>query len=423
LCWAAASGSGDERLERDAEEDEGMMMERRPSGFRAATSAVGLLLLVALLGSCLHTQDAAAAKQPRRAPCAKSIPAIFDRVSPAVLFIAATSINPYQLTNRVIQVVGSGFFFDPSGLILTSSHVVFGRQSIVVTLDDGTSLPAHLVGADPIFDLAVLRVSPPPEQTLVIAALGDSDRVRVGEEVVAIGNPLGLDQTLTRGIVSSINRILPETPFSVLMPLIQTDTPINPGNSGGPLLNRCGEVIGISTAVIAEAENIGFVIPINLAKAVLPSLLTYGRVIRPWLGFHGQLIDNALTELLRMPLVGGLLVEVIEPGSPAEQAGLRGGRLELAIAGHEFLLGGDIITHVNGIRLDSPETLLDIMRTLTVGSMVRLQVFRDGTDETVEYVLPERPVLLGDIQNSRVLNPLVDRRERPSSPQTLWPRR
>jgi S1-C subfamily serine protease len=126
---------------------------------------------------------------------------------------------------------------------------------------------------------------------------------------------------------------------------------------------------------------------------VLPSLLTHGRVIRPWCGFHGQLIDNDLTELLRMPLVTGLLAEVTEPGSPAERAGIRSGQLKVTTAGHEFLVGGDIITHINGIRLDSPETLLDVMRALPVGSTVRLQVFRDGTDETMEYVLPERPPL------------------------------
>ena len=174
--------------------------------------------------------------------CDLPAPTIFDQVSPAVVFIYATSINPYQAADRVEHVVGSGFVFDASGLILTNSHVAFNRQSLVVTLDDGVSVPAQLVGADPIFDIAVLRIPVPKGVTLSVAKLGDSDLVRVGQASLAIGNPLGLDQTLTRGTVSAINRVLPPTFFAFQEPLIQVDTPINPGNSGGPLLNPCGEV-------------------------------------------------------------------------------------------------------------------------------------------------------------------------------------
>jgi S1-C subfamily serine protease len=160
--------------------------------------------------------------------CDKPAPAIFDQVSPAVVFIYATSINPYQVADRVEHVVGSGFIFEASGLILTNSHVAFGRQAIEVTLDDGTSVPAQLVGADPIFDIAVLRIAKPAGGPLPAVQLGDSNRVRVGEDALAIGNPLGLEQTLTRGAVSAINRVLPPTFFAFKEPLIQIDTPINP---------------------------------------------------------------------------------------------------------------------------------------------------------------------------------------------------
>ncbi len=398
-----------------------MIVQRCRSGQFGPVGILGLLLLSASLAWVTAGLADDGTQQPKGVGCQRSVPDIFDRVSPAVVFVTATSINPYQLSDRVEHVAGSGFIIDSSGLILTNSHLAYGRQSITVTLDDGTVLPAVLAGADPIFDLAVLRIPKPSRGVLPTAIPGDSDRLRVGEEVLAIGNPMGLDQTLTRGIISAINRILPETPFSLMEPLIQTDAPINPGNSGGPLLNRCGEVIGINTAIIPEAQNIGFAIPINLAKAVLPSLIGQGRVVRPWLGFHGQLVGEPLRSLLRIPLADGLLVEVVEPGSPAERAGIRGGNLEIVIAGRAFLIGGDIITSVNDTPLDSPEKLPQIMRTLEVGGTVSLTVFRDGESRKVDYGLPERPTLPGDIRGQRPLAPFPGRGISPVAPPTSPP--
>jgi serine protease Do len=392
----------------------------RPSrsilGRSAQPGATGLcvLLLASVLAACSAVRTAGA-------QCDDPIPEIFSRASPAVVSLAATSINPYRLSDRVRHVAGSGFFIDAAGLILTNAHVVFNRQSIRATLDDGTEVAAELVGADPIFDVAVVRIPKPTDGTLTTIPLGDSDRVRVGEDVVAIGNPLGLDQTLTRGVVSAINRILPETPLSLFEPLIQTDTPINPGNSGGPLLNRCGEVVGITTSLLADAQNISFAVPINLAKAVLPSLLERGRVVRPWIGFHGQLIDDTVRDLLRLPLVEGLLVEIIEPGSPAERAGLRGGQLEIAISGREFLFGGDIVTTMNGTRLSSDERLLEAMRAAAVGDTLRLTVYRRGEYLTLEYVLPERPLLPGDLPGQSTLVPSATQRRRPARPPLKLP--
>src|SRR5262245_32252173 len=360
-------------------------------------------LAVAL--ACATVQTCAHAQSRPEARCPDPLPDMFDRVSPAVVAISATSINPYKLSERVTRVSGSGILFDASGLILTNSHVAYGRQSIIITLDDGRRLPAKLVGADPIFDLAVLRVTVPASEKLPVAALGDSDKLRVGDEVVAIGNPIGFDQTLTRGIVSGMNRILPETPFSLQEPLIQTDAAINPGNSGGPLLNRCGEVVGINTAVITDAQNIGFAVPSNLAKTTVAQLLANGRVIRPWVGFHGQLVTAELKDLIKTPLVDGLLVEVIEPGSPAEKAGLQGGRNEGEIDGTGCLLGGDIVTTINGRALNSPETLAQVMRDLAVGTTIQLAVFRDGVRREVSYSLPERPILPADVSDGRPFVP------------------
>ncbi len=364
-------------------------------------------LAICLLTACHVSVRTASAAESSSGICAEGIPELFKRVSPAVVMITGQSINPYRLQGRVTRVLGSGFLIDANGLVLTNSHVVYGLQSLTVTMDDGSIVAAKLVGADPIFDLAVIQIPKPRGATLPTVKLGDSDRLRPGEEVIAIGNPLGLDQTVTRGIISGINRILPETPLSLTEPLIQTDTAINPGNSGGPLLNRCGEVIGINTAIVAEAQSIGFSVPINLAKSVLPSLLKDGRVIRPWIGFHGQLIGPELRKLLQVPLVDGLLVEVVEPGSPADKAGIRGGVMELSIGGSSFLLGGDIVVTLNGAPMNEPEKLTGIMRGLKVGSRLKLRLFREGKYLDLEYNLPERPLLPGDLPEVGTLLPAV----------------
>jgi len=242
-------------------------------------------LLWIVLAGCATRDVAIARDAATDDSCTAPLTSVFKQVSPAVVFISAVSINPYRMSDRVEHIVGSGFIVDRSGLILTNSHVVFGRQLIDVTLDDGSTVPAQLIGADPIFDVALLRIPKPAQGLLNIVDLGDSDRVQVGEEVIAIGNPLGLDQSLTRGVISAINRVLPETFFSLQEPLLQMDTPVNPGNSGGPLVNRCGQVVGITTSVIPDAQNIGFSIPINMAKNLVPALMKDGKIIRPWLGF------------------------------------------------------------------------------------------------------------------------------------------
>jgi S1-C subfamily serine protease len=266
-----------------------------------------------------------------------------------------------------------------------------------VTLDNGTVVPARLLGADPIYDIAVLQIQKPGKGKLASVALGDSEHLRVGEDVIAIGNPFGLDQTVTRGIVSGVNRILPETPLSFSEPLIQTDTPINPGNSGGPLLNMCGEVIGMNTAIVPDAQNIGFAIPINLVKSVVPALIADGRLIRPWVGFHGTVIGADLRKVLKLPLTDGLLIEVVEPGSPAETAGMRGGEVEFTLGTISLLLGGDIVTAINGAPTTDVDKIAAMMRTLKVGGTLKMSVFRDGETREVTYTLPERPLLPGDL--------------------------
>lgn len=358
------------------------------------------------LGGCAHAA---------RSTCSSDIPTLFDRVSPAVVMISAQSINPYKVQGRVSHIIGSGFVYDAKGLIITNSHVAFGRQSLYVTLDDGTVVQAHLLGADPIFDIAVLQIPKPEKGKLTTVPLGDSEHLRVGENVIAIGNPLGLDQTVTRGIVSGVNRILPDTPLSLSEPLIQTDTPINPGNSGGPLLNMCGEVIGMNTAIVPDAQNIGFAIPINLIKFVIPALIRDGRMIRPWIGFHGSMIGAEVRKVLKLNLIDGLLVEVVEPGSPAEAADIHGGEIEFTLGAISLLLGGDIITRINGVPTTDAGKIAPIMRGLKVGSTLTMAVYRDGETREVIYTLPERPLLPGDLpeEQAEQQSTLSPRRDKP----------
>jgi S1-C subfamily serine protease len=310
-------------------------------------------------------------------------------------------IDALKRTERFNTVTGSGFIISTDGLVLTNAHVVFRHQGISVTLDDGRTTPAKLLGADPILDLAVLRLLlPSTTPQFPMLALGDSDTTRVGEDVMVIGNPLGLDQTLTHGVISGLDQLLAEPPVGLPVSLLQTDAAINPGNSGGPLLNRCGEVIGITIAAITDAENIGFAIPINTVKRVLPQLIQQGRVIRPWFGAIGKMVDQELRDMLNLPLVNGFMVEAVEAGSPAEQAGLQGGDLLMAIAGEEFLFGGDIITMVNGQAASDAAKFLQLLHALKVGETVQLAFSREGKTHQVKFRLPERPLLPGDLPSA-----------------------
>jgi serine protease Do len=329
-------------------------------------------------------------------PCNKPLPELFNQVSPAVVFISAISIDPFKLNNRVNIAIGSGVIFNDEGLILTNSHVVFGKQAIFVTLDDGRKFPVILLGADPIYDLAILKIPNVPME-LPKAVLGDSSKIQIGEEVIAIGNPLGLEQTLTRGVISGVNRIIQENQMPLMLPLIQMDAAINPGNSGGPLVNLCGEVIGINTATMSEAQNIGFAVPINLAKKTIPELIKEGRVIRPWVGVHGKLVEKEALAILNVPLTEGFLIETVEPGSPAQKAGLRGGELPVMVAGLEILLGGDIITQINEMAIDSPEMVVKIYRSLKVGQKIAITYSRMGKKMKAEFIISERPILPSDL--------------------------
>src|SRR5689334_1938775 len=341
-----------------------------------------LLLAVLLLGPVAASAET----------CTDPLTTVFERVSPSVVAIQAMKINKAKPQRRLETVVGSGVIIDKDGQILTNAHVVDGAASLSVTLDSGNRVTARIVGLDPVLDVALLRVD--PGNPLPVARLGDSAGIRVGDEVVAIGNPIGLDQTMTRGIVSAMNRLLPGISDE---PMIQTDTPINPGNSGGPLVDRCGTVIGINTLISEDAQSIGFAVPINAAKAILRDLREVGRVVRPWLGMQGRAVDNKLGGVVRMPVAPGYLVEVVYDGSPADRAGIRGGNLSVVVQGEEYLLGGDILTAINGTPIRTHQDYIARVKALRVGQRVKITVMREGQSREMTLTVSERPRLSSDL--------------------------
>jgi S1-C subfamily serine protease len=325
-------------------------------------------------------------------PCTEPLAMLFERVSPAVVSIQATKINKAKPQRRFETIVGSGVIIDKDGQILTNAHVVDGAASLTVTLDNGSKVTAKVMGLDPVLDLALLRVE--SSGPLPVAKLGDSSGIKVGDEVVAIGNPIGLDQTMTRGIVSGLNRTLPGISDE---PMIQTDAPINPGNSGGPLVDRCGQVIGLNTLISEDAQSIGFAVPINAAKSVLRELRENGRIVRPWLGMQGRAVDAKLGAIVRVPVTPGYLVEVVFDGSPAELAGIRGGNLSVVIQGEEYLLGGDIVTAIQGSPIRTHQDYIAKVKTLKTGQRVKITLARDGQTRDVTLTVAERPRLPSDL--------------------------
>lgn len=263
-----------------------------------------------------------------------------------------------QNVPRESHSLGSGFVIDAEGHIVTNAHVIDGADEINVTLSDGESLPAKVIGADKKLDLALLKVD--AADSLPITRLGDSDKLQVGEWVMAIGNPFGLEQTVTAGIVSAKGRVIGAGPYD---DFIQTDASINPGNSGGPLFNTAGEVVGINTAIIARAQGIGFAIPVNVAKNVITQLKETGQVSRGWLGVSIQVIDEDLADSLGLDAAGGALVTNVFPDSPAERAGFK---------------RQDVIISFNGKEIEHVRDLPRIVAATPIGEMVTVTVVRNG---------------------------------------------
>jgi len=331
---------------------------------------------------------------------------VYDRWSPSVVNVTARSVVFDSMFNAVPESgTGTGWLFDNEGHIVTNFHVIEGADEVFITLFDGTALPAEVIGTDPSNDLAVLEVNE-GLQGLEALTLGASENVRVGQFVLAIGSPFGLEQTLTVGVVSSLGRVMESPNGRFIGEVVQTDAAVNPGNSGGPLLNRQGELIGVNTAIISPSRasaGIGFSIPVDTVKRVVPSLIETGTFPHPWLGVNLFDITPVRAEVMRqagmdLPVNSGAMILETAPSAPADRAGLRRAQL-VQIGNLPVPLGGDVIVAINGEPVIDTRTFTVLLESRTrVGETAQLTIIREGQEMVVEVPIGERPYNLSPVR-------------------------
>ena len=333
---------------------------------------------------------------------ANTVNQIYRRDGQGVAFIEAEQptsepppFEPFGAPQEGGTATGSGFVIDTDGHLITNNHVVEGATSIRVKLGSSEAThPAEVVGADPATDVALLKVDAPAAQ-LHPLALGDSSRVRVGDPVVAIGNPFGLDRTVTSGIVSALQRQIQAPNGFSISHVIQTDAAINPGNSGGPLIDAAGNVIGINSQIQTGGGNgnvgIGFAIPIDTAREVVTQLKENGKVEHAYLGISGTSISADLARAVNLPVKKGVLVQEVIAGGPADKAGIEGGTTSATIEGAEFRLGGDILIEVAGKPIASMNDVIDLVNAAKPGDTLDFTLLRGGSRKTVTVTLGDRP--------------------------------
>jgi S1-C subfamily serine protease len=337
---------------------------------------------------------------------ALSINEIYQQSAPGVVQVTSTAVvetepdpffgNPFAPGSQTQRSLGSGFVIDKDGHIITNFHVVEDAQSVEVSFSNRETMRARVLGVDPSTDIAVLKVDA-RSRALTPLKLGDSDAVKVGDAVVAIGNPFGLERSITAGIVSALQREIRAPNLYAIDHVIQTDAPINHGNSGGPLLNAQGQVIGVNakieTGSTSEQGNvgIGFAIPIDTVKDVAAQLIKDGKVEHAFLGVGVNPINARISRLFRLPVRRGLLVERVEGGSAADEAGLKGGTTEVVVAGESWQLGGDVIVRADGVRVDSSDRLRDVISAKRPGDTVELDIYRGEREMTLRVKLGRQP--------------------------------
>jgi S1-C subfamily serine protease len=306
----------------------------------------------------------------RRDPFSETVTGVVEAIGPAVIGVRRTN-----RTRELYEGAGSGVIISPDGYALTNNHVVRGAGAVAGILHDGSVVSAEIVGADPDTDLALLRLHGRGHSA---AELGDSDALKVGEMAIAIGNPLGLQATVTVGVVSALRRTLRGENGRLIEDVIQTDAALNPGKSGGALVDAGGAVIGINTAIIGGAQGLCFAVPSNTARLIVPDLMRDGRVARGWFGIAGQTqeLSRALTRRLQLDVGGGVLVVAVSQGGPADQAGLR---------------VGDVVLKLDGKGTPSVDAIHKLLTRERIGRKAPLTVLRDGAIVKLSLLVSERP--------------------------------
>jgi len=360
--------------------------------FATALVAVGATFLLSNFGRLLVERNDAAVSFAEAAPAGISDPSavtdeqnsieVYKTISPGVAFINTTSYTQdFWGGVQEGKGNGSGSVIDANGYILTNNHVVENAQKLTVSFGSDKVYPAKVVGRDPDTDLAVIKIDPPPGG-LTVVPLGDSDRLSVGQKVLAIGNPFGLDRTLTTGVISGLQRPIRARNDRPIDAAIQTDASINPGNSGGPLLDKFGKMIGINSQILSPAGGsvgVGFAVPVNTAKRVVPQLIQFGAVNRPKVGIDGLGIEKLKERGIELPIQKGLLLYTVSNGGPAYAAGLRG--LSRGAEGEVVL--GDIITAIDGTSIGDLDDLYRYLDKKQVGDTIQVEVYRAGRTLTV----------------------------------------
>ncbi len=376
--------------------------------------AVAIVGLIAITAGWVHSDSSAApltttvSEAPVTEPAVSpakglTVNDIYKKDSAGVAFIQATQkptapspFDPFGGSSGGGVATGSGFVIDRDGHVLTNAHVVNGASKITVQLGnnaDSPALNATVVGKDESTDIALLKVDAPADQ-LHPLALGDSSSVNVGDPVVAIGNPFGLDRTVTAGIVSALQREIKAPSGFTISNVIQTDAAINPGNSGGPLLDAAGRVTGINSQIESQSGGnvgIGFAVPINTARDVANQLLQTGQVQHAFLGIKGTDVTSELAGVLNLPVKQGALVEQVDPGSPAAKAGIRSGSATVSINGAQVNAGGDIITQIDGKPVTGFDDVISAVSTKKPGDEIQLTLVHGGQTRTVTATLSDRP--------------------------------
>ena len=318
---------------------------------------------------------------------------VYNGVSPGVVNITTTVVEyPFFWAPVAEEGTGSGVILDKEGNIVTNYHVIEDAQSLEVTLPDQSNYRARLVGIDRANDLAVIRLVGAPASRLHPVPIGDSTLLKVGQKVLAIGNPFRLQTTLTVGVVSSVGRRIRTEDGGLIEDVIQTDAAINPGNSGGPLLNTAGEMIGINTSIIGKGNlGIGFAVPSSTVRRVVSDLIREGRVIRPSLGIDGYSITDELASALGLPVNQGILIAKVLTGGSADKAGLRGADQMLILYNERILIGGDIIAQIDGKAVNSMDELRLVLEKYRPGQTVQVTFYRGRTKMQKAVLLLEQP--------------------------------